>query len=226
MSLDRSRRDWLRFLAAAGAAGPAGLGGWMSGALAAGMFAGSEGVVRVQGSAAVNGKPARAGAPVQPGDKLTTGKDGQAVFVVGPDAFLMRGDTVVETRGSGGVLTAIAVANGKLLSVFGKKPMAIQAGMAAIGIRGTGAYVEVDPARAYFCLCYGEATIDGRNMATKAVKTEHHESPLYLFDDGRALRAEPGPFLNHSDAELVMLEALVGREPPFVKSGVYPSKQY
>jgi hypothetical protein len=104
--------------------------------------------------------------------------------------------------------------------------MEIQAGPAAIGIRGTGAYFEVDPQRVYFCLCYGEAVIKGRNMPDKPVKTEHHESPLYLLDDGRALTAEPGPFLNHSDEELVMLEALVGREPPFKASGVYPSKTY
>jgi hypothetical protein len=37
---------------------------------------------------------------------------------------------------------------------------------------------------------------------------------------------EPGPFQNHSDAELVMLEALCGREPPFTKDGTYPAKRY
>jgi hypothetical protein len=58
------------------------------------------------------------------------------------------------------------------------------------------------------------------------VKTTHHEQPLLLRDDGGVMRVETGPFLNHSDAELVMLEALVGREPPFMKGGMYPARQY
>jgi len=226
MSLDPSRRRLLRYLAVAGAAGPAGLSGWMSRALAAGTLGGVEGVARLEGSATVNGRPAKVGTAVKPGDRIATGKGSQAVVVMGSDAFLLRGDTTVETKGSGGVATALTVLNGKLLSVFGKKPMSIQAGPAAIGIRGTGAYIELEAARVYFCLCYGEAVIDGPSMASKVVKTEHHESPLYLLEDGSSLRAEPGPFLNHKDEELVMLEALVGREPPFMKSGAYPTKRY
>ncbi|APV52295.1 hypothetical protein BWI17_04850 [Betaproteobacteria bacterium GR16-43] len=220
-----SRRRWLGYVAAATAA-PAGMSGWLSQALAAGSLGGVEGVAKLEGNATVNGAPAKVGTPVKPGDRVVTGKASQAVVVVGSDAFLLRGETAIETSGAGGLVTAITVANGKLLAVFGKKELSIKTGPAAIGIRGTGAYLEVEPQRVYFCLCYGEAVIDGRNMPAKVVKTEHHESPLYLLDDGTALRAEPGPFLNHSDAELVMLEALVGREPPFVKNGVYPSKRY
>jgi len=226
MSLDPSRRRLLRYLAVAGAAGPAGLSGWMSRALAAGTLGGVEGVARLEGSATVNGRPAKVGTAVKPGDRIATGKGSQAVVVMGSDAFLLRGDTTVETKGSGGVATALTVLNGKLLSVFGKKPMSIQAGPAAIGIRGTGAYLEVEAARVYFCLCYGEAVIDGKNMPSKVVKTDHHESPLWLYEDGAALKAEPGPFLNHTDDELILLEGLVGREAPFVKSGVYPTKRY
>jgi hypothetical protein len=40
------------------------------------------------------------------------------------------------------------------------------------------------------------------------------------------MRIEAGPFRNHTDAELVMLEALVGREPPFMKGGSYPANKY
>lgn len=226
MSLEPSRRRVLRYLATAGAAVPGGLSAWMSSALAAGTLGGVEGVARLEGSATVNGKPAKVGTPVRPGDRIATAKGSQAVIVVGSDAFLLRSDTTIETKGGSGVATAITVVNGKLLSVFGKKPMSIQAGPAAIGIRGTGAYLEVEEKRVYFCLCYGEAVIDGKNMPSKTVKTEHHESPLWLYDDGTALKAEPGPFLNHTDDELILLEGLVGREPPFVKSGAYPTKRY
>jgi hypothetical protein len=63
-------------------------------------------------------------------------------------------------------------------------------------------------------------------MSAKLVKTTHHEQPLLLREDAGILRAEPGPFRNHSDAELILLESLVGREPPFKKDGQYPAKQY
>lgn len=220
------RRELLRLLAAAGALGPAGLVGWMSEALAAGTVGGQEGVNRLDGSATVNGASAKVGTPVKPGDRVATGPGSQAVIVIANDAFLLRGQTAIAFKGQGGVLSDITVANGKVLSVLGKKPLEIQAGKAAIGIRGTGAYLEVEPRRVYFCLCYGEALIKGPNMPDKPVKTVHHESPLYLLDDGTTLSAAPGPFLNHTDEELVMLESLVGREPPFMKSGEYPSRKY
>jgi hypothetical protein len=63
-------------------------------------------------------------------------------------------------------------------------------------------------------------------MADKVVKTTHHESPLLLTEGGGAMRADSGPFRNHTDTELVMLEALCGRQPPFMKDGNYPSGKY
>jgi hypothetical protein len=78
----------------------------------------------------------------------------------------------------------------------------------------------------YFCLCYGEALVEGPRMAAKRVVTTHHEQPLILRAEDGIMRAEPGPFRNHSDAELVMLEALVGREPPFTRDASYPGGRY
>jgi hypothetical protein len=78
----------------------------------------------------------------------------------------------------------------------------------------------------YFCLCYGEALVEGPGIAGQLVKTTHHEQPLLLRDDGGSLRIEPGPFRDHTDAELTMLEALVGRVPPFTKDGTYPAGRY
>ena len=71
-----------------------------------------------------------------------------------------------------------------------------------------------------------EAMIDGPKMQSKEVKTTHHEQPLVLTQKGGILAAEPGPFRNHTDDELIMLESLVGREPPFMKDGQYPAKKY
>jgi hypothetical protein len=218
------RRRLLGVLAGLGGAGAS---GYLSQVLAAGDL--PPGQRRLEGSASVNGRAAREGAPVALGDRVATGPDSQAVVVLKGDAFLLRSNTTIEVAGREGVLASLTITAGKVLSVFAKKPVAIRAKTASIGIRGTGAYLEVDPASVYFCLCYGEALIEGPGMdqaRAKLVKTTHHEQPLVLRDDGGIMRAEPGPVLNHTDAELVMLEALVGREPPFMAGGVYPATRY
>jgi len=216
-----NKRELLRWIVAGGAMGASGI---VSRALAKGDI--PPGVHKLDGTLRVNGVDARVGTPVQVGDRLATGPKSEAVVVLGKDAFLLRSGTVIEFKGEQGVLRELLVATGDLLSVFSKKPLAIKAASASIGIRGTGAYIEVLASEVYFCLCYGEALIAGPNMADKLVKTSHHEQPLLIRMDGSNMRADAGPFRNHTDAELVMLEALVGREPPFVKDGVYPSGKY
>ena len=215
------KRDLLRWMAAAGAASASGL---VSRALAKSDI--PPGVNKLEGSIQVNGLDARVGTPVQVGDRVATGTKSQAVVVLGKDAFLMRSQTSIEFKGEGGLLHDMLVATGSVLSVFSKKPVEIRAANASIGIRGTGAYLEVLPEEVYFCLCYGDAVVAGPHMADKLVHTTHHEEPLIIRMDGTVMTAEPGPFRNHTDAELVMLEALCGREPPFMKDGTYPAKKY
>jgi hypothetical protein len=224
MAYSKWRREALRKMAASGALGAAGLSGLIAEALAKGDV--PPGVNQLEGTAMVNGRAAQVGTPVALGNTLSTGQNSRAVIVVGKDAFLMRAHTVIEIKGNDGVLSELTVATGRVLSVFAKKPVAIKAASASIGIRGTGAYLEVSPEDVYFCLCYGEALISGPYMPDKLVKTTHHESPLILNTHAPAMTAEPGPFRNHSDDELIMLEALVGREPPFMRNGTYPAKKY
>jgi hypothetical protein len=222
----RRRREWMRRAAASGAWGVAGVSGWIANALAKGDLGAVQGVNRLDGTASVGGKAARVGTPVPLGERVATGANSTAVVVVGDDAFLLRANTVIEARGSRGVLSDLLISSGRVLSVFSRKPVQIKAAHATIGIRGTGAYLEIDPGSVYFCLCYGEALVQGAGMEPKAVKTTHHEQPLLLQEASGAMRMEPGPFRNHSDAELVMLEALVGREPPFAKDAAYPANRY
>lgn len=213
------RREWMANV------GALGITALISEALAKGDT--PPGVARLDGNATVNGREAKIGTPVNLGDRVSTGKLSQAVIVVGSDAFLMRSNTSIEVQGSQGILSSMLVATGQVLSVFSKKPVAIKAATASIGIRGTGAYIEIRPGSVYFCLCYGEALVDGPGMSQpREVKTTHHESPLILRDGGGAMKVEPGPFQNHSDAELILLESLVGRVPPFMKDGTYPAKKY
>jgi hypothetical protein len=218
------RRRFVARLAAAGALGAGGLSGFIGRALAKGDLPAIPGINQLKGTATVNGRPAAVGTPVSPRDRIATGPASQAVVVVKDDAFLVRENTTFELAESGGVLSRILIESGRVLSVFGKKPVVIKARTATIGIRGTGAYLEVGPEQVYLCLCYGEADLDGPGMAApKRLVTTHHETPLVITDRGGAMAAVPGPVMNHTDDELVLLEALVGREPPF---GTSPANRY
>ena len=221
-----SRRNTLKQLAALGLLGPAGLSGLIQNALAAGDMPTVPGINRLEGTATVNGAAAKVGTPVKAGDRVATGKGSMAVVVVGGDAFLLRESTEIVVKGASELLDAISVVSGKMLAVFSKRKstkMRIETRTASIGIRGTGLYLEDHGPRTYFCLCYGEAVIEGKGMEDRVIKTEHHESPVWLDGSGPAMKVEPGPFLNHTDDELTMLEAVTGRKPPFA-GRTYPNR--
>jgi hypothetical protein len=217
-----SRRDFIRAALAAGVLLPGGIGGLIAEALAQGKA--RPGVNRMRGDVRVNGEPAKPGTIIKPGDTVTTGPKSYVTFVVGQDAFLVRGDTKLELSGATQTLVNLArVLTGKLLSVYSKgPPRKIEGVTATIGIRGTGAYIEVEPERTYFCLCYGEAEIVpvAAPGASEVVRTRHHESPRYIYGKGRAQVMEKAPVINHRDEELILLESLVGRIPAFLQNQI------
>jgi hypothetical protein len=222
------RRRWLKSAAALGLLGPAGISGLIQEALAKGDLPITQGIQSLTGAVTVNGQPAKVGMPVKVGDRVATGAKSSAVVLVGKDAYLLRDNSTIvleESKALPGLLGEVAVLTGKVLSVLEKRlrdqRVQYRVPNAAIGIRGTGFYIEIYPERTYFCLCYGEAAIDGKGMSEpKIVKTTHHESPLWLDDRGGSMKVEAGPFMNHTDDELIMLEKLTGREPPFVAMGL------
>jgi len=175
-----------------------------------------QGVRSVLGNVRVNGVSAAPGTPVRAGDTVTTGKGEAATFVVGQDAFLLRERSRVELAGGGSMLRLLRLTTGKLLSVFGHgEERKHVTPTATIGIRGTGGYLEAQRRRTYFCLCYGTAEVEPRGSAMRETySTTHHESPKYIYGDGRKTAMAPAGVINHTDDELIMLEALVGRTPP------------
>ena len=79
--------------------------------------------------------------------------------------------------------------------------------------------MESDPQQTYFCTCYGTADIASADDPTsrETVVSQHHDRPLYILtgeQPGRNIRA--APFIDHTDQELMLIETLVGRTPPFV----------
>jgi hypothetical protein len=224
VSEEQSRRAFLRAAIVAGVVTPGGLSTIVSRALAQGEV--NTGVHKFRGQVEINGQAATRGAAVKPGDTVTTGAESYVTFVVGQDAFLLRGNSRLELEGSGVLVNLARIVTGKLLSVYGKgTPRTVRGTTATIGIRGTGAYIEVSPERNYFCLCYGEAEIVpvADPSASETVKTIHHDSPRFIYAGGRSRIVERAPVINHKDEELILLESLVGRVPPFVNTDEYRS---
>lgn len=223
-SSTRARRHLLKaLLTMAATAGFAPL------AIGSGADLAKPGFRKIRGTVRLNGQPAQEGMRVQAGDTVTTEGDAEAVYVIGANAYLQRASSSVSfTQASLRVIT------GKLLSVFGKGDMRLETPSATIGIRGTGCYIEAEgqgkAARTYFCLCYGTAELSplATPEARETITTQHHDKPLWINNDP----TKPGTMnaaqvINHHDYELVMLEALVGRQPPFIsetgKSNYRPS---
>lgn len=195
-----------------------------------------EGVRKVQGTVAVNGAPAQVGSIVFPGDVITTGSASLGVFVVGKDAFLVRensrlelaGEKAEQGPGATKIVKTIKVAAGRVLSVFGSGGRRIETLTAIAGTRGTGVYLEADPEVTYLCLCYGGIDLDAKAFPgqRKVFDTKHHEQPYYILGAGSKRAFLKAPMMNHTDEELTMLEALVGRKPPFGSGGGGPSGAY
>jgi hypothetical protein len=219
-----TRRKWLlqTFATLGVSALPAAIGH----ALAMGTRPAAPGLYRVEGEVRVDGRPAEAGQLIRPGDIIETGPRSHAIFVVGRDAYLLRASGRLETAGREMLIDTLRIVTGKLLSVLGPGPRRIETPTAAIGIRGTGIYVEAEPERTYVCTCYGIVDIQASDKleVRETVETKHHEQPRYVY--GKSMPSirmiENAPVINHTDAELVMLEALVGRRPPFLDSGAPP----
>jgi hypothetical protein len=219
------RRQLLQQLGATGLLSAGGVMGFLQRALAAGNNPVPPGLHKLKGQVSVNGQPAREGQLILPGDTVVTGKDGEATYVIGQDAFLQRSGSTVSFGKS--LADFMRVMNGRILSVFSKGERQVKFSTATIGIRGTACYIEEkvgaggtadDKASTYFCLCYGEAEVipTAAPQEREIVKTTHHDHPLWISNDMKMpSMMVTAPIINHTDAELILLENLVGRWPPF-----------
>lgn len=186
-------------------------------------------IYRLHGQVMVNGVAATITTRINVNDKIETGKNSELVFVHGLSAFILRESShmsVSQQTTANVVTNALRLVTGKVLAVFGpNNPQRIATATATIGIRGTGVYAETDPEQTYFCTCYGVTDINANSdpNAKKTVVSKHHDEPVYILanpKDGKPIRK--APFINHTDQELMLIETLVGRTPPFV----FPSEDY
>jgi len=189
-------------------------------------------VYDVQGMVTVNGQQVTLDTQIPHDAQVVTGEDGMMIFAVGQDAFVLRSNSSLKLSGSNGIVDVLRLISGRLLSVFGKTEHQVATLVATIGIRGTGVYVEADPEKSYVCTCYGTTELAAVNDSgsREIIEATHHDAPKYILANGNSGKLiVPAPFINHTDSELALLEALVGRETPFVFSDdAYdsPQKEY
>jgi hypothetical protein len=190
-------------------------------------------IFSLEGDVRVNGQSADLGTQIKGGDVVSTQRDSEVIFAVGGDSFVLRSNSEMEIEGGGIFLSALRMVTGSVLSVFGKRSgqqqLTMSSSTATIGIRGTGVYMESEPGLTYLCTCYGQVGLyasDDLNDSELLTAT-HHDAPKYITDKkvrGTAIR--PAPFKNHTDAELKILEAIVGREVPFgIESELYKGER-
>jgi hypothetical protein len=223
---EQRRRLLVRALGAAAAGAlPAGL-------YAQGLFGNTPGRLpegqsfyRLAGTVTIDDQPATMSTTVRPGSIVACGENSEAVFVVGTQAMLLRARSrlVIEPAASPNDPAAVVIAGlrliGKVLTVSRDSGLRLHTSTATIGIRGTGWYAESAPDLTYFCTCYGDTELVANDDETSraSISAKQHDRPVYITRDGPGgEHIRNAPFINHTDQELALIEALVGRAPPFV----------
>ena len=193
-------------------------------------------IFSMSGDVRVNGKPATMDTVITPNDTVTTGPGARLVAAVGQDAMLLREKSELQMKLEQGARSFFRLVDGAMLSVFGKRRrnqrLTLNTPVATIGIRGTGVYTESASDNTYLCTCYG--TVDMASQTDpdriETLTATYHDAPKYILkdpEDGALIT--PAPFKNHTDLELMTIEAIVGREVPFaVSDDIYsgPRREY
>ena len=190
-------------------------------------------IFSLEGDVRVNGRRADLDTRIRAGDLVSTREKSEVVFAVGSDSFILRSNSEMEIEGGGFLVNALRMLTGSVLSVFGKRQsnqqLTMNSSTATIGIRGTGVYMESEPGLTYLCTCYGQVGLYSNQDLndSELITATHHDAPKYITD--RKVRdsfIRPAPFKNHTDAELKLLEAIVGREVPFgIESEIYKGER-
>jgi hypothetical protein len=184
----------------------------------------SASVRELEGSVSVNGKSATNATRVRTGDLIETGPDSKVVFVLGQDAFLLRERSTLKLErptSSGKVaISSLRLETGALLAVFGKGSRLIETATArgAAGTRVTGVYLEASAEQTYFCTCYGTVELRDKTGRQRKLLVSTYHTPTIIYAQtvaGRLLAA--AAVKDHTDAELIMLDALVGRTSPVLR---------
>lgn len=175
----------------------------------------------LDGVALVNGRPADLQTRIRAGDRVETRSDSEIIFVVGGDSFILRSNSDMEITGGNFLIQGLRLLSGSLLSVFAQRKadedLTMSGPTATLGVRGTGVYMEAEPDLTYLCTCYGQVSLAASSDPndTEIITATNHDLPRYITRKAvKGTRIRPAPVINHSNAELKLLEAIVGRQVP------------
>lgn len=172
----------------------------------------------VTGEVFLNKKLLNPQSNIKSGNEIAVAHDGQLIFSMGGDAFLVRGGTVITVHHekNNPLVSTLRLLTGALLAVFDKRqhPTMLVTNTATIGIRGTAVYLDSQPHQLYTCTCYGRTTLQAGGHAENVVAT-HHAAHTVTQNSNGSMQMQAFEVIGHTDDELRMLEALVGRKPLF-----------
>ena len=172
----------------------------------------------LRGDVRINGRTAEWASAVRPGDVVETGTDGAIIFVTGRDAVWVRSGSRLELEGaaSSTVVAALRVVTGAVAAVFQRgRPRTVYMPTVTAGIRGTGIFVETRAAETYFCTCFGVVELVAPGNERELVESERHAARLVGRGDARGTRFATAALERHTDAEMDLLEQVVGRRAPW-----------
>lgn len=187
-------------------------------------------IYKLEGKVMVDGQTADMKTQIGPNARIQTGSDSEIIFVVASDAFILRSNSDLKLGAQGLLVQGMRIISGAILGVFGKREAEHQivTPVATIGIRGTGIYIESETDKTYACTCYGHTRISA-NAAPDDIQdivTTRHDKPVYILPSPSQQKLiVPAPVINHSDQELSLIEALVGRKTPFGSGAGYEYKK-
>jgi hypothetical protein len=197
-------------------------------------LADNKSIFELRGSVLVNGTDATLDTFIKADALIETKSNSYIIFKVGKDAHILRENSKMQLQGSNTVEVGLNLLTGKILSVFGErgqtKKHTLRTSTATIGIRGTGVYAESYPDSSYLCTCYGQTIIEANEDLGKTekqyeeIESSHHDAPRFILknpEDNKLII--PAPVFNHTDEELILIEAIVGRESPISAIQSYSS---
>lgn len=180
-------------------------------------------IYELRGTVLIDGQQATMDSFITANSVVETGSNSYIIFVVGKDAHILRENSQLHLSGNGVIEAGLRVLTGKVLSVFGERKKSddtfnIKTSTATIGIRGTAVYIESWDDYSYLCTCYGKTQVTSLTdpKIKETIITKHHDSPRFIYKNPQKGKIiEIAPVKNHTDEELMLIEAIVGRTVPF-----------
>lgn len=172
----------------------------------------------IEGDVFINQAKINSASLIKNGDEIVVSKDSKLVFSLGEDAFLVRGGTTLQVYSDHDslVVTALRLVTGAMLGVFAKRKSTtrIYTATATIGVRGTAVYAAVTKGKLYTCTCYGHTDLIVGLECEDVISKHHNAHVVTTYGSGNA-QMKAFEVIDHTDDELRMLEALVGRKASF-----------